>query len=107
MTAKFDPEKFEDKYANYFTELQQAYKQAFDVMKDRFDNELVHAIDQQILNESEPYYEGDGQFRIDLPEEPADRIQGVVVADEKVEQVLEHYVEELKRQHRRVFGLDD
>jgi predicted GTPase len=107
MTAKFDPEKFEDKYANYFTELQRAYKQAFDVMKERFDNELVHAIDQQILNESEPFYEGDGQFRIDLPDDPADRIQGVIVADEKVEQVLEHYVEELERQLRRVFGFDE
>jgi hypothetical protein len=61
--TEFDPEKFEDKYANYFTELQQAYKQAFERMNDRYDSELVHAIDQQILNESEPFYQ-DGQFSV-------------------------------------------
>jgi len=65
--ADFDPEKFEDKYANYFPELQQAYKNAFNRMNDRYDSQLVHAIDQQVLNESEPFYEGDGEFRIELP----------------------------------------
>ncbi|MFB6303927.1 MAG: DUF5783 family protein, partial [Haloferacaceae archaeon] len=50
--AEFDPEKFEDKYANYFTELQRAYKNAFETMNDAYDSELVHAIDQQVLNES-------------------------------------------------------
>ncbi len=30
----FDPEKFEDKYANYFPELQRAYKNAFETMND-------------------------------------------------------------------------
>ncbi|MFB6184599.1 MAG: DUF5783 family protein [Haloarculaceae archaeon] len=106
MSTDFDPDKFEDKYANYFPQLQRAYKQAFDVMKDDFDNELIHAIDQQILNESEPFYEGDGRFRIELPENPADRIQGVIVADEKVENVLDRYVDELEAQLRSVFGFE-
>ena len=44
----FDPEKFEDKYEHYFAELQRAYKQAFEVMNDRYDSELIHAIDQQV-----------------------------------------------------------
>ncbi|ELZ29136.1 hypothetical protein C475_02929 [Halosimplex carlsbadense 2-9-1] len=105
--AEFDPEKFEDKYANYFTELQRAYKGAFETMNDRYDSELIHAIDQRILAESEPFYEGDGEFRIDLPDDPTDRLSGVVVADdEKVETILERYVEEIETEIRSVFGLD-
>ena len=102
----FDPEKFEDKYANYFSELQRAYKNAFETMNDQYDSELIHAIDQQILNESEPFYE-DGDFRIELPENPTERLTAVVVDDEKLSAVLERYVEELRAQHRRIFGLDD
>ncbi|MFD1598457.1 DUF5783 family protein [Halobellus rarus] len=101
----FDPEKFEDKYANYFPELQRAYKNAFETMNDEYDSELIHAIDQQILNESEPFYE-DGEFRIELPEDPKERLTAVVVDEEKLAGVLEAYLEELRRQHRRVFGLD-
>jgi hypothetical protein len=103
--ADFDPEKFEDKYANYFTELQRAYKNAFETMNERFDSELVHAIDQQVLNESEPFYE-DGEFRIELPDDPADRVTAVVVDDGKIESTLERYVEEIEGELRSVFGLD-
>ncbi|WP_256288502.1 DUF5783 family protein [Halobellus inordinatus] len=102
----FDPEKFEDKYANYFSELQRAYKNAFETMNDQYDSELIHAIDQQILNESEPFYE-DGDFRIELPENPTERLTAVIVDDEKLSTVLDRYVEELREQHRRVFDLDD
>jgi len=106
--AEFDPERFEDKYANYFTELQQAYKNAFDTMNDRYDSELIHAIDQQILAESEPFYEGDGEFRVELPEDPTDRLSGVLTADdEKVQTILDRYVEEIEAEIRAVFGLDD
>ncbi|RLM56765.1 hypothetical protein DVK02_09785 [Halobellus sp. Atlit-31R] len=104
--TEFDPEKFEDKYANYFPELQRAYKSAFETMNDQYDSELVHAIDQQILNESEPFYE-DGDFRIELPENPTERLTAIVVDDEKLSAVLDTYVEELREQHRRVFELDD
>ncbi|RQG89162.1 hypothetical protein EA462_12405 [Natrarchaeobius halalkaliphilus] len=119
--ADFDPEKFDDKYANYFPELQQAYKNAFNRMNDRYDSKLIHAIDQQVLNESEPFYEGhaerstgegngtepgddEGEFRIDLPEDPYDRISGVVVEKNRFEEVLEIYVDEIKAELRRVFG---
>ncbi|MFC7132648.1 MULTISPECIES: DUF5783 family protein [Salinibaculum] len=102
--SDFDPDKFEDKYEHYFPELQQAYRQAFDVMNDRYDSELVHGIDQGILAESEPFYEGDGEFRIELPEEPVDRLSGLVVDREKAETVLDSYVEELESQLRDVFG---
>ncbi|SDJ84300.1 hypothetical protein SAMN05216226_11055 [Halovenus aranensis] len=101
----FDPEKFEDKYANYFTELQRAYKQAFETMNDAYDSELIHAIDQGILAESEPFYEGNGQFRIELPENPADRLQGVVVDEEKLDATLDRYLDEIEAELQDVFGL--
>ncbi len=106
--ADFDPEKFEDKYANYFPELQQAYKNAFNRMNDQYDSELVHAIDQQVLNESEPFYVGDepdGPFRIELPENPYDRLSGVLVDEERFETVLEIHVEEIETELERIFGL--
>jgi len=102
--ADFDPEKFEDKYANYFPELQRAYKNAFEYMNERYDSELVHAIDQQVLDESEPFYEGDGEFRVELPENPAERVEGVLAGAEKVEGTLETYVERIERELARVFG---
>ncbi|ELZ21723.1 hypothetical protein C477_05254 [Haloterrigena salina JCM 13891] len=102
--ADFDPEQFEDKYANYFPELQQAYKNAFNRMNDQYDSELVHAIDQQVLNESEPFYEGDGEFRVELPEDPYDRLTGVLVERDRFEEVLERHVEEIEAELQRVFG---
>jgi len=105
--AEFDPERFEDKYANYFTELQQAYKSAFETMNDRYDSELIHAIDQQILNESEPFYEGDGEFRIELPEDPAERLTAVVVGDEKLAELLDRYVDEIEAELQSVFGFEE
>jgi hypothetical protein len=105
--AEFDPEKFENKYANYFTELQRAYKNAFERMNERYDSELVHAIDQQVLNESEPFYEGDGQFRIDLPENPADRVTAIIVDDVKLSETLDIYVDELEAELHSVFGFEE
>ena len=100
----FDPEKFEDKYVHYFNELQRAYKNVFNRLNEEYDSELIHGIDQQVLNESEPFYEGDGEFRVELPENPTDRMQGVLVKDEKAEEVLEIYVEELEEELSRLFG---
>lgn len=101
--AEFDPETFEEeKYTEHFTELQESYKRAFDRMNDRFDSELVHAIDQQVLNESEPVYE-DGEFRIELPEDPYDRLSGVIVERERFEGVLEEYVETLRKELSATF----
>ena len=100
----FDPEKFEDKYEHYFPELQRAYRQAFETMNDAYNSELVHAIDQQLLAESEPFYEGDGQFRIDLPDDPADRLTAVVVDEEKLDRILDRYLDELEAELQSVFG---
>lgn len=100
----FDPEKFENKYKYYFNELQRAYRNAFETMNDRYDSELVHAIDQAILSESEPFYEGDGEFRVELPEDATDRIDGVLADEEKVEATLDRYVDLLEAEIAAVFG---
>ncbi len=105
--VEFDPEKFEDKYANYFNELQRAYRNAFEHMNERYDSELVHAIDQQVLNESEPYYdESTGEFLVDLPENPHDRLQGVIVEEDRFEDILDVYVERIEAELHRTFGVD-
>lgn len=103
---EFDPDKFEDKYVHYLTELQRAYRNAFEYMNDRYDSELVHAIDQNVLNESEPFYQGEGAFRIELPENPTERLGGVLIEKEKLDAVLEEYVDRLEREIQNVFGLD-
>ena len=102
-----DPETFdEEKYVERFTELQQAYRQAFEKLNDRYNSEMVHAIDQQVLNESEPFYEGDGEFRIELPENPVARVDGVLAEEDDLRELLDIYVEELETQLRGVFGLE-
>lgn len=104
--ADFDPEKFEEKYAHYFTELQRAYKNAFETMNDQYDSELIHAIDQQILNESEPFYDAETGFRVELPDEPTARLTAVVVDDEKLRETLDRYVAEIESQLYDVFDVE-
>lgn len=92
MTA-FDAEKFEDKYKHYFTELQQAYRNAFEEMEQRYDSDIVHYIDQHLLAESEPFYEGDGKFRIEVANTTMQQAE-----DENITEILEEYTEVLERQ---------
>ncbi len=103
--SDFDPEKFEDKYVHYFPELQRAYKNAFSTMNDRYDSQLIHAIDQQVLNESEPFYE-EGRFRIELPPNPHDRVTNVVVSEDKLDDTLDRYLAELEDELYRVFDVE-
>jgi len=107
----FDPERFEaEKYRDYFTGLQQAYKSAFERMNDRYDSTLVHAVDQKVLAESEPFYE-DGRFRVEFPEEPspAERVEaaGVVVDESRLSELLERYREVIDEELRAEFGVGD
>ena len=106
--VEFDPEQFEDKYANYFPQLQRAYKNAFNTMNDSYDSTLIHAIDQQVLNESEPFYAPDREgFDIELPDEPYSRLEGVVVDRETFEEVLTEYTDEIDTQLQQTFRLVD
>mgnify|MGYP000067788308 FL=1 len=104
--ADIDPETFEaEKYREYFPQLQSAYKRAFNRLNEDYDSQLVHAIDQQILNESEPILEEDGGFTLELPENPLDRLEGVVVSDDRAAEVLDVYVNEIESQLQSVFGV--
>ena len=105
MADEFDPEKFEEKYVHYFAELQRAYKNAFNQMNERYDSELIHGIDQMVLNESEPMYE-DGEFYVDLPSNPRERLEGVLVDDETFEATLEEYVDRIESELYRTLGVD-
>jgi len=104
--TELDPERFEDKYEHYFAELQTAYRAAFEAMNDRYDSELVHAIDQGVLAESEPFWEGpeDG-FRVELPEDPVARLAaaGVLVDEDHARSVVGEYVERLEAELLAVF----
>ena len=99
-----DAETFdEQKYTDLFPELQQAYKSAFNRVNERYDSTLVHGIDQQVLDESEPFYDESEGFHIELPEDPYDRLTGIVVEEERFEAVLEEYVGEIEQELKRVF----
>jgi hypothetical protein len=112
---EFDAERFEaEKYREHFTALQQAYKSAFERMREEkgYDSTLVHAVDQAVLSESEPFYDADrGGFRITLPEEPspAERVRaaGVVAEDDRLEQMLVDYRETLDEELRAQLGVDE
>ena len=106
--VEFDPEQFEDKYANYFPQLQRAYKNAFNTMNDAYDSTLIHAIDQQVLNESEPVYNPEREgFDIELPAEPYDRLDGVVVDRERFEDILAEYTDEIDTELQQTFRLTE
>jgi hypothetical protein len=104
--ATFDPEKFEDKYTHYFDELQEAYKNAFQYMHDRHDSGVLRSIDRQVLDESEPFYEGDGEFRVELPDDPRAQVQDVPVDDETFDAILQEFVERIELELRRIFEFD-
>ena len=101
-----DAETFdEQKYVELFPQLQQAYKNVFNRMNEEYDSTLIHGIDQQVLNESEPFYDDDaGEFYVEVPEAPYDRLSGVVVAEERFEAVLEAYLDALEAELERTFG---
>ncbi|GGL35178.1 hypothetical protein GCM10009037_18520 [Halarchaeum grantii] len=105
--AEFTPEEFEEKkYTDYFPQLQTAYKRAFNDLNAEYDSTLVHALDQQVLNESEPHYEGDGEFSVELPENPITRLKDVVASEEKASELLDLYVDGIKHQLRVVFDFE-
>ncbi len=105
MTA-FDPEKFEEKYVHYMDELQTAYQNAYQHFHGQYDSTLLRSIDRKVLSESEPFYEGDGEFRVELPENPRERAGDVPVDDETFDAVLAEFVERIELELRRVFELE-
>ena len=104
--SEFDAEKFEDKYVYYFTELQRAYKNAFEIMNDRYDSELVHAIDQLVLSESEPFYDNENGFFLQVPDDAFERVKGTIIVDqEKFDHVLDAFIEQIEDELASIFDI--
>lgn len=105
--SEFDPEKFEEKYVHYFEELETAYSNAYRHLHGQRDSEILRAIDRQILSESEPVYEGDGQFRVALPDDLAERTRSLPGEEERLHAVLADFTDRVEYELRRVFGFED
>ncbi|CAP14746.1 DUF5783 family protein [Halobacterium salinarum] len=100
------PEEFEEqKYVDYFPKLETAYKRAFDDMNGTYDRKLVHAIDQQVLSESEPFYEADSGFSVELPADPLDRLAGVQVDADHARDVIDEHTDRICVHLRDQFGI--
>ncbi|MFQ3283793.1 MAG: hypothetical protein ACI9TI_000651 [Natronomonas sp.] len=102
-----DAETFdEEKYVDLFPQLQQAYKNVFNRMNDEYDSTLIHGIDQNVLNESEPFYDDAEGFYLEVPEEPYERLSGtgVVVSEDRFETVLAEYIAEIEAELERTFA---
>jgi hypothetical protein len=104
--AEFDPEKFEDKYAYYFEELETAYSNAYQHLHGQYDSEVLRAIDRQVLSESEPMYEGDGEFRIALPDDIEERAQSLPGDEDQFHTVLAVFTDRIEHELRCVFGFE-
>ncbi|ELY85721.1 DUF5783 family protein [Natrialba taiwanensis] len=102
--TEFDPEKFEEKYVHYFDELEEAYSNAYQQLHGQVDSEVLRAIDRQVLSESEPVYEGNGEFSVSLPENPRERVDAV--DDDEFEAVLSVFTERIERELQRLFGFE-
>jgi hypothetical protein len=104
--AEFDPERFDEKYVHYMDELGTAYRRAFEALHGRYDSRVLRAIDRQVLDGSEPFYEGDGEFRVDLPENPRERVGALPVDGATFEAVLSEFVDRIELELSRVFGFE-
>ena len=105
--VEFDPERFERKYVHYMDELGTAYRNAFEQLHGRVDSRVLRAIDRQVLDGSEPFYEGDGEFRVELPENPRERVGDLPVDEETFDAVLDEFVDLIELELSRVFGFED
>ena len=103
--SEFDPEKFEDKYVHYFEELQEAYSNAYNQLHGRYDSAILKAIDRNVLSESEPFYEGDGEFRVELPDDVRARV-GAVADRDQFDTALEELVSRIEAELQRIFGFE-
>ncbi|PSP99266.1 hypothetical protein BRC89_04900 [Halobacteriales archaeon QS_4_70_19] len=104
--TEFDPGKFEEKYVHCFEELEAAYSNAYQSLHGERDSELLRAIDRRVLAESEPFYEGDGTFRVELPADLCE-LAGRPGDETAFEAVLDDLVAEIEAELRAVFDLDD
>lgn len=102
--TEFDPEKFDQKYVHYFEELETAYSNAYDHLHGQCDSKILRAIDRQVLSESEPVYEGNGEFRVELPDDVEERARSLPGDQEAFDAVLAAFVDRIEQELRREFG---
>lgn len=105
--TEFNSEKFEEKYQYYFDELERAYSDAYQQLHGEHNSEILRAVDRNVLSESEPVYEGNGEFRIMLPNDLEERAQSLPGDEEAFNTVLEEFTAEIERELRRVFEFED
>lgn len=74
-------------------------------MHDRYDSTLLRLIDRQVLDESEPFYEGDGEFRVELPDNPHDRVQEIP-DEERFATILGEFVARIETELQRIFEFE-
>jgi hypothetical protein len=104
--TEFDPEKFEEKYVHYFEELERAYSNAYNQLHGRYDSEVLRAIDRQVLSESEPVYQGAGEFRVELPDDRVEEVRAAVGDGEQFDAVLEEFTDRIENELIRIFEFD-
>ncbi|MFB6224332.1 MAG: DUF5783 family protein [Haloarcula sp.] len=104
--TEFDPEKFQEKYVHYFEELEEAYSNAYQELHGQCDSEILRAIDRQLLSESEPVYEGDGEFHIQLPDDAETRAQSLPGDEETFNAVLTEFTDAIEHELRRLFEFE-
>jgi hypothetical protein len=107
LMTEFDPEKFDEKYVHYFEELETAYSNAYDQLHGQVNSEVLRAIDRQVLSESEPVYEGDGTFRVTVPNDIDERKQSLPGDEETVDAVLAEFTTQIEQELRRIFEFED
>ena len=66
-------------------------------MLEKFDSQVIHAIDQRVLVKSEPVYENE-EFHILLPDNPGALMGSVLIDNETLNQILDEYVTELTKE---------
>ena len=102
--TRFDPEQFEEKYVHYFEELEAAYSNAYNDLHGSCDSQILRGIDRQILAESEPVYEGEGQFRVVLPDDLDRRIEAIPGEEEVVRDLLDRFTVGIEAELKRWAG---
>ena len=105
--TEFDPEKFDAKYQHYFEELEAAYSNAYQQLHGQVDSEVLRTIDRQVLSESDPVYEGDGRFRVTLPDDAVENARPVPGDEETFEAVLAEFTDRIEAELRREFGFEE
>ena len=101
--TEFDPKKF----VYYFEELEAAYSNAYQQLHGEVDSEVLRGIDRKVLSESEPVYDGDGQFHVVLPDDIEERGQTLPGDEETFDAVLQEFVTRVEEELCRTFGFEN